>query len=247
MAKGSGQAQLDSAWATFRATVNSGWPNAANAYRALTRALGAVPSSPPVTPPPSGGGGTQPGNCGDLMAGRTAVGPTIIPNGDPLIAVARAAYALVDNTYGGTNVLHADPGCVPFQSTQRPSSAPGFAWGFTQRRPTRAWVNVGNPAEKPHDERYATLHEYAHTLDIRFLQQPDRDQIRAVMGAKSDWGQGTYTANGTNVPAEAYADAVARALSGNGFKPVLPGFFAHPVPVKQYAWLLTLIEKAMNR
>lgn len=228
--------KVNAAYGELKAVVNDGIPAAAHILRQLTNQLGDVGTG-------SGTGGGNTGGTGGTGTGNATYGPWIVDESDAIAPDVAAAWGLIVNPDGRKIVNNDAAAAVRFRSTNRPSRAPSWAWGDTPNG-HNCWIN---PAKSNVRQEYTVLHEYAHTLDYRYLTPITRDAVRALLGVTRGWNQGHYDTDYSNVPSEAFADHFARAVTAPGeFADVLPGFYRPALNSAGQLTLLRIIERAMR-
>ncbi len=167
------------------------------------------------------------------------VGPYKVRDDDLVLPYTKDALELLD-----PEIVAKDVDARVFvQSTNPPAGTPVWAWGFTPKS-TKVWVNLTNPYV---DVVYSINHEYGHTWDMAYLLQSTRREfmklmVNVVTGEPvKGWNSGDYTSQACYVPAEAFADAFAKAQGNGEFRRVLPRFFKVRVPRANYPAFLNLL------
>jgi hypothetical protein len=185
----------------------------------------------------------------------TVLGPWQIPDGDPVLADAQAAFPLLRPKVIDAFAL----GEITLQSIAKPKRAPAWAWGFAPSR-RELWVDAENPYVIA---AYVCNHELGHSFDSKFLDPVDRSVLMTRMGVsvpidatdaqiQALWARGSYTAKSCFVPREGFADAFAKAQAqapgapddpkANGFVNVLPHFYKVNIAPADFPWFLSFIK-----
>lgn len=228
--------KFNGAWQAVRQANNVLLPAYGASIKAMTGKLKNVAQN--------AGGSTGGGNNGGSGTGDTGpFGPFAVAAGDPILADVQSAYGLITGDLAWKIINGDKPGVVTFRSTAKPSRAPSWAWGDTPNG-YHCWIN---PDKSDVRQEYTILHEYAHTLDYRYLTPTSRTAIRRLLGTSNGWNQGHYSTDYSTVPSEAFADHFARAVTPpRQWANILAGFYRPGLgPVGQFK-LLEILKGAMH-
>lgn len=123
--------------------------------------------------------------------------------------------------------LETIPGRVALSYTQRPGTAPEWAWGFSNHLypdPAKGWVNAKNPD----DDRgiiYTNVHEYGHQWWAMFGTNKLRNALKALAIGVFGGDPATRDDDYESSFAEFFADTFARATTGGRFNGILRKFY----------------------